>query len=56
LLEDYEAASGQNLNKEKTSIFFSQNTSVAKEEEITRLSGLKANQCFEKYLGLPAMV
>jgi hypothetical protein len=56
LLEDYEVAYGQKLNKEKTSIFFSWNTRVEKKEEITRLSGLQATQCFEKHLGLPAMV
>jgi hypothetical protein len=56
LLEDYEAASGQKLNKEKTSIFFSRNTSEEKKDEISRLSGLSATQCYEKYLGLPTMV
>ena len=34
ILEKYEDASGQKLNKEKTSIFFSQKTSVEKREEI----------------------
>jgi hypothetical protein len=41
ILEQYERASGQKLNKEKTSLFFSRNTSMAKREEITQLSGLK---------------
>jgi hypothetical protein len=56
LLEEYEVASGQKLNKEKTSIFFSRNTSTEKKEEISSLSGLNATQCYEKYLGLPTMV
>jgi hypothetical protein len=56
LLEEYEIASEQKLNKDKTSIFFSRNTSPAKREEITRLSGLNATNCYEKYLGLPTMV
>jgi hypothetical protein len=55
-LEKYEEASGQKLNKDKTSIFFSRNTSPEKREEISRLSGLSATQCYEKYLGLPTMV
>jgi hypothetical protein len=55
LLEDYETASGQKLNKKKTSIFFSRNTSE-KKEEISRLSRLSSTQCYEKYLGLPTMV
>jgi hypothetical protein len=49
LLEDYKAALGKKLNKEKISNFFSHNTSVEKKEEISRLSG--ATQCYEKYLG-----
>jgi hypothetical protein len=56
ILEKYEEASGQKLNKDKTSIFFSRNTSPEKKEEISRLSGLSATQCYEKYLGLPTMV
>jgi hypothetical protein len=56
ILDKYEAASGQKLNKEKTSIFFSRNTSAEKREEITRLSGLQATEKYEKYLGLPTLV
>jgi hypothetical protein len=56
ILERYEDASGQKLNKDKTSIFFSRNTSQEKREEIARLSGLSATQSYEKYLGLPTMV
>jgi hypothetical protein len=55
-LEKYEKASGQKLNKEKTSIFFSHNTNLEKRDEISRLTGLSATQCYEKYLGLPTMV
>jgi hypothetical protein len=47
---------GQKLNKEKTSLFFSRNTSMAKIEEISHLSGLKATEKYEKYLGLPTLV
>jgi hypothetical protein len=56
ILDKYEAASGQKLNQDKTSIFFSRNTSREKREEIVRLSGLKAIDRFEKYLGLPTLV
>jgi hypothetical protein len=49
-------APGQKLNKEKTSIFFSRNTSQAKREEITRLLGLSATDKYEKYLGLSTLV
>ena len=56
ILEKYEMASGQLLNKDKTSSFFSRNTSDEKRNEITRLSGLKATQKYEKYLGLSTFV
>ena len=49
LLEKYEVASGQKLNKEKTSIFFSRNTSPEKKLEISQLSGLQATQSYDKY-------
>lgn len=56
ILEKYEAASGQCLNKNKTSIFFSRNTSLERINEIIHLSGLQATHSFDKYLGLPALV
>lgn len=56
LIDKYEVASGQKLNKDKTSLFFSRNTSDEKREEITHLSGLQATQKYEKYLGLPTLV
>jgi hypothetical protein len=56
ILDKYEVASGQKLNKDKTSIFFSRNTSAKRREEITRLSGLQAMEKYEKYLGLPTLV
>lgn len=56
ILGRYEMASGQKLNKEKTSIFFSHNTSQSKREEITCLSSLSATDKYEKYLGLPTLV
>jgi hypothetical protein len=56
ILERYKEVSSQKLNKDRTSIFFSRNTSPEKREEISRLSGLSATQCYEKYLGLPTMM
>jgi hypothetical protein len=52
----YEVGSGQKLNLLKTSIFFSQNTSQTRREEILRLSGLTKAHRFDTYLGLPALV
>jgi hypothetical protein len=56
ILDKYEVASGQELNQDKSSISFSRNTNGEKREEIIHLSGLKATDRFEKYLGLPTLV
>jgi hypothetical protein len=56
LLELYERASGQKLNREKTSLFFSKNTPQAAKELLGNLVGVTPTNCFEKYLGLPSMV
>ncbi|XP_062152086.1 uncharacterized protein LOC133860513 [Alnus glutinosa] len=56
LLERYEKASGQQLNKEKTYIFFSRNSSQVARDCILQLSGVPSTQRFDKYLGLPALV
>ena len=56
VLKDYEAASGYKLNKEKTSIFFSKNTSRETQEEVKDLFGAQIIQQHEKYLRLPSLV
>jgi hypothetical protein len=56
ILKKYEQASGQKLNKDKTSIFFSHNTPNARKEEISQLLGLQASNSYDKYLGLPTLV
>jgi hypothetical protein len=56
LLEKYECASYQKLNKAKTSIFFSRNTSPKRQQEIFQLSGFPTTNKYEKYLGLPTLV
>ena len=56
VLADYEQESGQKLNKEKTSLFFSRNTSRDCQEEIKELFGAQIIQQHERYLGLPPLV
>jgi hypothetical protein len=56
ILEIYENASGQKINMEKTSIFFSRSTSQDKRMEISQLSGSCAIQQYDKYLGLLTLV
>jgi hypothetical protein len=56
LLNAYEKASGQQLNKEKTGIFFSKNTDSETRQKITRVAGIPSSQRYDTYLGLPALV
>lgn len=54
LLNSYEVASGQRLNLENTSIYFSRNTRSAAKESSP--AGLRETRSFEKYLELPSYV
>jgi hypothetical protein len=56
LLANYEVVSGQRLNRDKTSIFFSRNTSQEMRDTILQLSGIPASQRYDKCLGLPTLV
>lgn len=56
LLEKYEATSGQLLNKDKTSIYFSANTHREVRKNILQISWVRAIGTFEKYHGLPTIV
>jgi hypothetical protein len=56
LLESHEKVSGQQLNKEKTSLFFSRNTSQEACDYIIWLSGVPSTQRYDKYVGLLALL
>jgi hypothetical protein len=56
ILHCYEMASGQKMNANKTSIFFSRNTTVAEKEQIQETAGIPIDQRYDTYLGLPALV
>ncbi|XP_042954744.1 uncharacterized protein LOC122291171 [Carya illinoinensis] len=56
ILKAYEDASGQRLNMDKTTIFFSCNTRSEAKKAILAATGLVEAKSFEKYLGLPAYV
>jgi hypothetical protein len=56
ILVCYEQGSGQRLNKEKTSLFFSRNTDQGVREKIIKLAGVPESQRYDTYLGLPALV
>jgi hypothetical protein len=56
VLQAYELASWQKLNVGKTSIFFSKNTGGEFKAFIRSSAGIVVSSCYEKYLGLLALV
>lgn len=56
ILEDYERDSGQKLNKEKTSLFFSKNTNREVQDHVKQQFGAQIVRHHEKCLGLPLLV
>ena len=56
VLATYEKGSGQKINRDKTNIFFSTNTSSDMQSRIQSILGVPAIRQYEKYLGLPALV
>ena len=56
VLATYESALGQQINREKTIIFFSKSTSQAVQNTIKAALGVPVVQQYEKYLGLPSFI
>ncbi|XP_059451037.1 uncharacterized protein LOC132181823 [Corylus avellana] len=56
ILECYENVSRQRLNRDKTVVFFSRNTSADAQALILNLTGVPSSQQYDHYLGLPALV
>ncbi|KAL0003923.1 hypothetical protein SO802_011484 [Lithocarpus litseifolius] len=56
VLQIYAVASGQCINFEKSSVFFSINMVGEQRERIKELLGIREVERFESYLGLPTMV
>ena len=56
ILAEYEEVSGQKINKEKTSLFFSKSTNNVIKEEIKNVLGVNEIRSYERYLGLPSLV
>ena len=52
----YAAASGQCINLEKSSVFFSSNTMGVQRAWIRYTLGMKEVERFESYLGLPTLI
>ena len=56
ILTLYEKASGQQINRGKTTIFFSKAVTKERKEEISNFLGVEEVKEYEKYLGLPTVV
>jgi ribonuclease HI len=56
ILQLYERASGQQINRDKTTIFFSKATPSGTQEAIKNTLGVPIIKQYEKYLGLPSFV
>ena len=56
ILKQYEAASGQQVNTDKSSVFFSHNTSFTMKEEVMDILGHMQHTRHGKYLGLPSLI
>ena len=56
LLNTYSKYSGQQINKSKTTIFFSKSTTLERKQYIKNALGVPKIQSYEKYLGLPSLI
>ena len=52
----YEQASGQQINRDKTQLFFSSNTAPNIQDDIKALIGVTVATQYETYLGLPTFI
>lgn len=56
ILHGYELASGEQLNRQKTSLFFNTNTKQLTRNYLMEVAGLRASTNMEKYLELPSFI
>ncbi|KAA3475342.1 reverse transcriptase [Gossypium australe] len=56
ILKEYERCFGQCVNFNKSTIFFSSNTTEGVKEEISNVIGVRVSTNMERYLGLPNVV
>ena len=56
ILNSYEAASGQKINTDKSSVFFSPNSPQEKKESILNILGPMQDSKHNKHLGLPIII
>ena len=56
ILDMYEGASGQKVNRSKTALFFSKHTLIEIKHDIKVALGVLEIMQYERYLGLPSFV
>ena len=56
LLFEYESVSGQKVNRDKTTLFFSGSINEALRQIIKDILGVREEHHYEKYLGLPLLI
>ncbi|KAK9666078.1 hypothetical protein RND81_14G158900 [Saponaria officinalis] len=56
VITQYELASGQRINMQKSEIFFSPNTALPDRDDVQGILGAKIVASPDKYLGLPAII
>jgi hypothetical protein len=56
ILRIYEDGSGQRVNREKSSVYFSPNTPLTDRQHVKNLLGIAVEAFTERYLGLPTAV
>ncbi|KAA3474108.1 reverse transcriptase [Gossypium australe] len=56
ILCEYRKCSGQQVNFDKSTVFFSSNTRAEEKDLVTRILGVRSSNDPERYLGLPNMV
>jgi hypothetical protein len=56
ILKTYEEASGQEINLSKSEVFFSRNLSIAAQEDLSQIMGVRHVLGTGNYLGLPSMI
>jgi ribonuclease HI len=56
ILKTYELASGQEINLTKSEVFFSKNLSMAAQEDLSKIMGVRHVLGTGNYLGLPSMI
>uniref|UniRef100_A0A2N9F204 Reverse transcriptase domain-containing protein n=1 Tax=Fagus sylvatica TaxID=28930 RepID=A0A2N9F204_FAGSY len=56
ILSQYERASGQQINRQKTTIFFSKSTPQSAQAAVQNMLGVPAIKQYERYLGLPSFI